>query len=639
MKKNKDRIDFSVFFKNSAIFAALISFSEFICEKCKESCIFKFLAKNKSCSDGMFDRFFNNKLKFKKRISIPFKRFAAKSFEKSNLLRKLGILIEKLPNIQIRTVGSMLFSFGLSVSLIYLLNAYTINSLKNISDLYIGIICSVLGGFLSIYQKKLGDVLCESKILSFLMFSVLGLKKENFTASKNLSGHVDYGFILGFVIGAATFFVSPVLPVIIMLFLPSGYLILKTPESGVVLTILMIPVASSEIMAVLCSYVSLCWLLKLIRGKRTLSMSSLDITVLAFSFIVFLGGIFSVTPTESLKEAWIFISHMSVFLLAVNLIKTSSWMLKCIKAILFSASVSVLFLLSNYIELLLSSRGFFSKILSDINEIPLNSFGSMNNLVYFTVMTLPFIFLGTRILKKSDSKFIMICISILACITLLLLNSKYIFFTVVISTLILISLFNHKFIPFGIISLGISALLYSPLSQFILNKIGTSLPEQYSLSEKINLMSSADKIISDCFAGGIGLGKAAFSKVFALYSSGSMQNAENAGDLYSQTIISLGAAGLIVLILLFTVFLHNFILNYSSAFTYDRNLRCISFAGLCSVVITAILGFNFSVLSDSKTLFLFFLAVGLTSSAFKIGERERIDIIISEPFVDIALTK
>ncbi len=638
MKKNRSNISSSGFFKKSALITALVSFSEFICSKYKESFVFKFLYAN--TKDEVSDSFINRKLKFKKRISIPFKRFTARTFEKSILINKIGNLTKNMPNIQTRTVGSMLFSFGLSISIIYLLGTYAINILsKDISELYLGIACAMVGGFLSIYQKKLGDTVCESKILSFLLFSVLGLKKKNFSASKNLSGHIDYGFICGFILGITTVFIPPVILVIIISFLPISYFILKTPESGVIFIILTIPFLSSVNMAVLCSYVSLCWFLKLIRGKRTLYMSSIDIMAVAFAAVILLGGIISVAPAESLREAWIFTSLMSGYFLAVNLIKTSFWLSKCIKALTFSAAISILFLILNYIELLLASKGRFLSILSNINKITLDSFGGINNLICFAVISLPFIYLGTAVSKKGDAKFVMISISALSVLTLILLNSKYVFFTVMISAMILITLFNRKFISFCLLSLGIIIPLYPLFYRFVSDKFGTFILNQYSVSEKINIMTSVDKIISDCLIGGIGFGKSAFSQVFNLYSSGSMQDVWDTSDLYSQIIVSVGFSGLAVFIVLIVIFLRHFSSNYSLNIKDEKILRYTSFAGLSSVMGATILGFGYYIWSNSKTVLLFWLAVGFTSSAIRIGTKERIEAVIPEPSVDIDLVK
>ena len=109
------------------------------------------------------------------------------------------------------------------------------------------------------------DVLANGKISGMLLFSLIGLRRESFKCENTGGGRKNVSFIIGTVMGVATYFVSPaiilLLPVVLIMACCFGV----SPEAALVFTLFFIPLFivlghPSLFLAFVLIYITVCYL-------------------------------------------------------------------------------------------------------------------------------------------------------------------------------------------------------------------------------------------------------------------------------------------------------------------------------------------------------------------------------------------
>ena len=155
---NKKKVRFNLV-SHSMILSTLARASEFCYDKLPESAIGHLLTGNhRGNGDRLLEKA-SDKIAFRRRISIPFKRWMAREFEQSFLLTKLLAFIRRLPLLQLRCLGIFYFAFGLCTSVAFTIERFVLNHAETpLRTIMIGLISAMIGGILSTSAKSCGIV-------------------------------------------------------------------------------------------------------------------------------------------------------------------------------------------------------------------------------------------------------------------------------------------------------------------------------------------------------------------------------------------------------------------------------------------------------------------------------------------------
>lgn len=566
------------------------------------------------------------KLKFRQKITVPFKRFNAMAIENSLILKKLGEAIKLIPDLQFKYVGIFVFAFGLYTSVSCLIKNFgTTIAGHSMNTLYLGVICALIGGIISSSQKRLSNTIAESRILSLIVFRVLGIKSATVCGSGKNRGRGDVSFAAGIVLGLISEIISPLAALLALPITAIAVAVLCVPECGVVCVILAFPFLEMRELAMLCAFVAVAWLFKLMRGKRTLATSSLDIAALAFAMVILMGGLISVTPNESSLYAIYFICFMSAYFIVVNLIRTSEWFFRCIGALAFSFSLTVL-------------AGAISTAASPgLADIPIlvqlagQVFGIVSlpsAFAQFIVLILPFFIIFAKEHHGTDAGLGLLILSLFSIFCLFFTRSRSGLVAASVGAIMLILLVSRHSIGY----IAIAAVIFPFSSLFLPSSVIERISVFFNISEestayRTGLWSGVDRLLSQCFAGGIGVGETAFEKVFPIFSQTDISSNPTTKNLYTQITVSVGIGGLVVFAALLLILLRHFCHFYSYEHNGDgRRLRLYSAAGFAGICAFLVFGFAEYVLSDYRIMFAFWLVMGLTSSAIRTSVRERVSL-------------
>ncbi len=274
-----------------------------------------------------------------------FKIAFSRSCEKSRIITFFNTISVKSFEKTLRYYGAAMFFFGIfavsfsSIREFTLLNRIPYYQIHIGDTVLLGLICIFLSVLLMTSGKSLASQVCDSRILSFLLFDILSFDKKEFQKIKAVQRSYTWPVIIGMAAAIVVTFISlsGVMSVIISLALIT--VVMRSPESGVITTLLFLPFLPNNALIFTVSLVCISFILKCLRNKRLMKIGFIDVLFVLLSIVILLSGFISISSETSAVTSIIFVEFIFFGFVIVNCIKTSSLVKKCIQALLVSASV------------------------------------------------------------------------------------------------------------------------------------------------------------------------------------------------------------------------------------------------------------------------------------------------------------
>ncbi len=637
--------------KNSVILGALDRFSSFLYKQLSESVVGKLFSsyekEEKTYKNGFFSSLFKRDKKSKLLTRI---RYAvARAFEKNSFLGFLSACSNYFLGCRLKVYGLFTLSFGIYTALIYIFKKYAFYIADpGIGHLYFGIGAVVVSLLLIPSSQTLSDALISSRIMKRVLSDFLGIRMENIIGKKaKKGGSGTLFFITGILVGLATYAVPPLYMIAFIFGLVALGIIFSYPEAGVLIMISVSPFIvflphPSLFLAGMMLVVSLSYLIKLIRGKRTFKLELIDLAVLFFAVLVLFGGIVSLKRELSLRPALIFVCLMCGYFLVVNLMRTKLWLSRAISALTSSAFLVSLYGIWQYFTGAVNENWIDPELFESISGRAVSTFENPNMLAEYLIMILPFIlamFLHTR--KPGEKTVYLLSLaSALLCIVYTWSRSAWLG---VIGGLLLFFLLYSKKTLYVLIALAAAL----PIANYILPKtvldrflsIG-SLADSSNLY-RVYLWKSVGRMINDFFVGGIGVGEGAFESLYPMYTYAGMETSPHSHSIYLQITLEMGIVGIAVF-LVFIFLLSQGAFEYSGR-SSDKRSKLMSCAGLCGIVAALIQGSADYIWYNYRVFFIFWIIAGIVCAYRRIGYEDEDDVPIqndeSSAEIDIKLSK
>lgn len=275
-----------------------------------------------------------------RRVFRPVKRTVSRLVSQSIVLEKTNVYLKGWLYTRLNVFGLIAITMGVGQTLIQLLKHYGLGIEQiSFSDMFVSLLLIVLSVPLMLSQTPLNEAVCRSRGTSALIFGWLGCKKEVFEEKGTLS-HSKTALPIGVLICALSWWIRPLVILGLLSVLVMALTVLYIPETGIVCLVFLLPFLSPKVLSLLIVYNLLCFLLKYVRGKRTLKFDPLATAVLALAVMsVPLSG-FSVTGYLG----------VCTFFLIINLIKSRIWIGRCITSVVFASFLTGFYGLASYIS-------------------------------------------------------------------------------------------------------------------------------------------------------------------------------------------------------------------------------------------------------------------------------------------------
>ena len=371
------------------------------------------------------------------------------------------------------------------------------------------------------------------------------------------------------------------------------------------------------------------YLIKVLRGKRVFKFGITELAFFGFMLAVFLGG-FAPGESNTLENALLCCSLMLIFPLAVNLMKYRRWLKTCVSAFLIPAAVVAFIGIAQYCIGIAPSGWLDEELFTGIASRTVSLFNNPNILGVYLAMVFPLALMITlpgystrvRIIGGIISAFIVVC----AVFTF----SRSAWIALVFGGLLFAVMISPKGIlwifPAG--GLAVIASLVFP------ETIGARLINFVTMSDSANsyrvaVWNSSWDLLSDVFAGGIGMGEEAFKTAYVNFASMGTQYAMHSHSLYIQIAIQLGIVGLAAFLIALFVIARK---SYSASVNpiSDRELmRCnkASIAGAASLLVAGMFDYTWY---NFRVFFIFWALLGFACATVNLSEKVRIEYWDSE---------
>lgn len=561
--------------------------------------------------------------------------------ERSFSARAFLFLGKFFASLRLNVYGMFFVSYGLSACIVHLISAF-ISGFANFDEMPVITACAVLlCSFPLLFSNQSAiEAISGSRMMSHFVLDTLCVPQEHLRIKKQYggTGYILIASVMGMILGGLSVFTHPILVPVAAFSIITIFAVFSFPEIGIVTTLALIPFmkyfSSPELLLLtMVVLTGIAYILKVFQRKRTFKLSFETAMVILFCGFVIVGGLFSYGGAETFIDAiTAVILILGGFLLTYNLINSEKMLYACLRTI----TISFLFLCfigiweSVYYGISTRIIDRLSPGISAITDEHLLYIAD-NGVIFgmFAVFVLPLLFayISKRKSVKGAMFFVALCTVL---ITAAWMCSNYeIIFALVIECIIFWFIFSHKTMTaviFALIPTGIVALLY-PYGMTYLGFPDVSrmiveyMPAGISGSEQhISVLQDVLKMIFDGNLLGIGVGEHAFRAVFPAYASDASLGADDPMSFWLQILCWSGIFGF-VSFLIFVIF----ILRRSIGFFISSGkseLRNKSLAIFCGVIAALLLGSVYSVWSDGRVMYLFWVFIALLMGHIRLGNAE-----------------
>lgn len=619
--KNKERgSKLKTFFKNSAILRVFDRFAAFLYKKASFSVIGHIILNDNE------ERNKESRINFLKLFNIvPIKekirtvgRSISRAIEKSVFLEMLRDFASSLVCTRMKVYGWFLLSFGFYSLVAYALKMFGLNGEKDYFSLYSCAAIFIMAiPFLS-SNATLIQAMRSNRITYFLLTRAIGIRESQFERNNNARGRSNIAFILGIVFGIFTYWIPPLYILGAISAVSILYLILVIPEFGVLITFFILPFAPTMLLALMIAYITVCYLLKLIQGKRSITIRYIDIFIIIFMALIYFGGAVSVSSSTSIKPALLFICMMLGYFLTANLINTPDLLKRVTVALVSSAVIVSLYGLFQNFFGTVSSAWQDTDMFSSIEGRVVSTFENPNVLAEYLIMILPFAAALLFTSTNAKERFSNLLAAVFMGLCLIFTWSRGGWLGFMIGIFIFLIFMTRKtliLVFFGFLSLPF--LPYVLPQNIILRLTSIGNMSDGSTSYRVHIWDAVVKMLGDCFSGGIGIGEGAFAEVYPLYSFAGIEAAPHSHNLFFQITVEIGIIGLLVFIIAMFLLVKNSV--SFAARTFDVREKLLTYAGMCGILSVLAQGMTDYVWYNYRVFLMFWLIVGLTTAYRRTG--------------------
>ena len=563
---------------------------------------------NKSITKKVFEKITlkkDKKLILKNKIQY----FVENSFFYKLFLR----LVDTLLSMKVKVLGVILFIWGFCTVSAGFIKTYVATFVDNDFFLiYQGIALVIFAVPLLAAKSELGYLLANGKITGYIIRDLIEIKKERVVREGGTENTVVPVFV-GLILGVSSIFFDPLKVIGAIFTLVYIAVTFYKPEFAVAVAVASIPFASPLFISCEIMCVTLAFLIKVLRGKRSIHFGTLDIAVLFFALFMLLRGAFSADFFATVK----LFSYVLVYFLITNLVKTRQMLFKLLGFLMLSFFVSAGYgIIQKFFDL--------SNVLSPVFRLQSGGvtsfFESPRVFGQFISLVLPLSFSLFAVSKKADKKlgfFITFAVGLTSAV---LTSSRAALFGVLLSVLIYLMIVNRRVLALSFIALFVFVVCIPFLPESVQNILsGVSDIARGIDPLETSSFSGLEQILKNYWIVGAGVGDKALCEVYASYNS-PLLNIHTNLSAFVQILLQLGVFGLFFFV--FAVYLCVCKFCTWTSFYRDREIKLLSGASLAGVMSLFVQGLFINVFYSPHIILTFFALAGILSASINSTKKE-----------------
>ena len=415
------------------------------------------------------------------------------------------------------------------------------------TDFYICVAGAVLCIILLLFGCTIAGVVSGSVLASgvqkfFLYYSE---NKQDLAQKIYHLRALPLGMVLALGAGAFCGLLHPLAAGLSLVAAAGVILILWKTEIGVFLFVGMAPVLPTMALVGLIGVTVCSFVIRLATGKeQEYLITPFHMLIAVFLALTALSGITSVAPADGIRIFLVYLMFTLSFVLIVNTIKSrSSWNMLLTLFVLCAGLVSLYGVYQNFAGIDTTASWVDADMFEDIKTRVYSTFDNPNVLGQYLILLIPAAFAMLLQSKGGGRKLVYGIVNLVMFLCLLYTWSRGAWVGVVLALGFFILLRDRRWLI-----LCIAALLLMPsvLPASILNRL-TSIGnlQDSSTAYRVSVWVASLRIAKDYWMSGIGIGTAAFEKIYPAYALNGAGFALHSHNFYIQWVVEMGIFGLL----------------------------------------------------------------------------------------------
>lgn len=570
-------------------------------------------------------------------------RFAVgEQFESSLIMKIIRRCLAFLAGCRVRFYGAFFVTFGIYTALAYAIGVYIFRAGTGVGTLVCGTVTAVGALPLLFSKKTLADAMISSRVGEYVFCEFLGIPREKFRAAPDRHGDAyNFAIIAGVAAGSLTFLVPPLDILITLLKLTVAVLIQIFPESGVVITLLLLPFlgfpSTAGLIEQLILLFTIGYFIKLIRGKRVLHFDIYDLSLALFAFVVLFAELVRSDGAASV-EAGGYVSLLVGCFVAANLMRTRRWLSRCRSALTASATLSALLFIWQKAATAVGELTFGEHTIRLFPENVTLFFDDPD--VYASYLLTAFIITFCAIgAKKGFRQHIVGMLSALSIASAIVLTGSVSGIAgTVIAFLVFAVVMSRRTIVVSVFTVFIGGSILLTLPAFITSRIGMFLGYLTgSAATAVKTWQGSAKLAAAALFGGTGFG--GFAEFYPGFAVPGFESSVDSSALWLQLLCETGIVGLLLFSATVFLFVQN-CLEFASSFGSGTSKKFVlaSFAAMFGLLSQSMFC---NIFGDARMFFGFFAFMSLICAYIRICRTEytdsKLDTVATESSASVDL--
>lgn len=499
-----------------------------------------------------------------------------------------------------------------------LLMSVVYNALKFIGTGYINkyvIILSVISALFIIPNRNITGFFGTSKLIDFIK-ACAGLKDITFDFWDDEKTKGALRLVPAILIGAATgvvMYISPILGMLVPFAAFGMLLVLEYPITGVYAAVFVAPLIpfSSMPLAGICIWTLLSLVIKSISDKTfKWKREGTGVALVMLLAVLFVTSVFSFTRMASLVVWAMYFVFISFYFVVINTIKTKTQLYGLLRLFVISGTIVALYGVMQYVFGWTTTNAWIDEEMFEEETMRVYStLANPNVLGEYLLLVLPVsivFFLKDK--AKSLSKWMYLATTGVIFLCLILTQSRGCWLGFMVSVVLFITFYEGRWWAF--VPLALCAVPFV-LPQTVLERL-LSIGDMgdSSTSYRVFIWMGAMGIVRNYFMGGIGMGEAAFSEVYPLFSYNAII-APHAHNTYLQLLVEGGIPALGMFIAVLVVFFKGAHSGYrlQNKKSTDSAMILGLSAGVAGFLFQSLFDYTFY---NYRVMAVFFMVIGIT---------------------------
>ena len=479
------------------------------------------------------------------------------------------------------------------------------------------LIAGALGIVLSLMRYNLMAFLNGSYVVDFIK-KAIGFEKIQFEFFDEPSGaeHLVLSLLVGLLTGAVMCFL-PLYGLMIPFALFGMILVLYAPVTGVFAAMFLAPFAPTMILAGICMLTSLSLLIKaLIADNFKWRLDGVGFGLLLLLSLLFVSCLFSFARIGSLTVWAMYFIFILFYVVIINTVSSKEQIYAIIKLFVLSAALVALYGVMQYIFGWTTTNAWIDETMFEDDTMRVYStMGNPNVLGEFLLISMPFAAVYFLKYKASSwSKWVYAAIFLLMGLCLILTQSRGCWIGFMVSVIIFVTFYEGRL--WGLIPIVICIVPFIIPQTMVERFMSIGNMEDSSTSYRVYIWLATLNMMKHYWLGGIGMGEAAFNKVYPFFAYNSVV-APHSHNTFLQLTVEGGIGALILFIAAEAVFMKKMTALYrmDSKKSEDSMLALAAASGIMGFLVQSMFDYTFY---NYRMMAMFFMVMALASALLMI---------------------